>query len=134
MRGPGQPGEIREIKRLAMARRLQSRRGMTFVALDRAVQLIETLRPHAASLTSRDPDLADQLRRAATSIALNLGEGRKRTGKDRLQHWKVASGSAEEARTALRVAVAWGHVEHDSVQAALGLCDELCAMLWTMTR
>ncbi len=107
---------------------------MPFIALDRSVQLISALRPLVASLTSRDPDLADQLRRAASSVALNLGEGRKRTGKDRVQHWKVASGSAEEVRTALRIAVAWGHLEDADVTPALGLCDELCAMLWKMTR
>ena len=106
---------------------------MAFIALDRSVQLIETLRPHVAALMSRDPDLADQLRRAASSVALNLAEGRKCTGRDRIQHWKVASGSAEAVRAALRVAVAWGHVENATIAPSVAVCDELSAIRWTLT-
>ena len=40
-----------------------------------ATQLIRLLRPIVDRLRSQDRNLADQMRRAATSVVLNLGEG-----------------------------------------------------------
>jgi hypothetical protein len=38
-------------------------------------------------------------------VALNLDEGRRRAGQDRLHHFRVALGSAAELDTALRLAL-----------------------------
>jgi len=107
---------------------------MSFHALDVALELVSSLRQPVGALATRDPSLADQLRRAATSVPLNVGEGRRRVGRDRLHHWRIAAGSAEEVRTALRVALAWGHVDPAEVEPALDLCDRVLAMLWRLTR
>jgi len=107
---------------------------MSFQALDVALELVSSLRQPVGVLATRDPSLADQVRRAASSVALNLGEGRRRVGRDRVQHFRIAAGSAEEARTALRVALAWGHLGSAQVGDALALCDRVLAMLWRLTR
>jgi four helix bundle protein len=97
-----------------------------------ALRRSRSLRAPLAVLDRRDPSLAQQLRRAAASVPLNLGEGR-RTGKDRLHLWRVAAGSADEVAASLRVAEAFGHLDRASVDHALGLCDRLLAMLWRLT-
>jgi hypothetical protein len=49
-----------------------------------------------------------------------------------LHLWWVAAGSADEVRTALRAAVAWGDVDDAEVAEALGLLDRVLAMLWRL--
>ncbi len=79
------------------------------------------------------PQLFDQIRRAATSLVLNLAEGRKRIGRDRLNHWRIASGSADKVRAALRLAAAWGDLDPASYKKPFHLLDRLAAMLWRLT-
>jgi four helix bundle protein len=85
-------------------------------------------------LRSRDRALSEQIRRAASGISLNLAEGRRRCGADRLHSWRIAAGSAEEVRAALRVAAAWGDLAAAEVSEAIVLLDRLLAMLWRLTR
>src|SRR5579871_2230520 len=104
-----------------------------FEALEVALQVIALLKPLVAKIRVRDPELADQLKDAATSMALNLAEGSRRQGRDRLQHYRIASGSAEESHVALRVAVAWGCVDMHEVEAVIALLDREGAMTWRLT-
>ncbi len=106
---------------------------MAFEVLEVAVQMVGALRETLIVLERRDPDLARQVRRAAASVALNIGEGRRRTGKDRIHLWRVAAGSADEVASALRVAEAFGYLEGGGVAASLALCDRVLAMLWRLT-
>jgi four helix bundle protein len=106
---------------------------MPFDAFDVALEMIRQLREPLTAITERDPALAQQLRRAAASVPLNLSEGRRRNGRDRIHLWRVAAGSAGEVAASLRVAEAWGHVEAASIAAALGSCDRVLAMLWRLT-
>jgi four helix bundle protein len=103
-----------------------------FDALEVSLDLVRALRRPVALVRNRDRDLSRQIRRAASSIALNIAEGRERAGADRAHHWRVAAGSAAEVRAALRVAVAWGDVEDRDVARALELLDRVLAMLWRM--
>ena len=47
---------------------------MAFEVKELSIQLIEVLCPVVPRIKQRDKSLADQLSRAASSIALNLGE------------------------------------------------------------
>jgi four helix bundle protein len=67
---------------------------------------------------SNNTDAARLISRAADSVPNHLAEGRKRLGRDRVHCWSVAAGSAEEVRTALRVAVAWGDLGEAEVREA----------------
>jgi four helix bundle protein len=106
---------------------------MPFDAFDVALEMIRHLREPLTAIPERDPALAQQLRRAAASVPLNLGEGRRRHGRDRIHLWRVAAGSADEVAASLRVAEAWGHVDAASIAPALALCDRVLAMLWRLT-
>jgi four helix bundle protein len=106
---------------------------VTFQALEIALDAIRHLVEPLTTIAQRDPDLARQLRRAAASMALNLGEGRRRTGRDRLHLWRVAAGSAAEVVTALRVAEAFGHVRAGAVAPVLERCGRVLAITYTLT-
>jgi four helix bundle protein len=56
-------------------------------------------------------------------VPLNLAEGRRRVGKDRLHHFRIAAGSADELRVALLVARAWGDLGAGDVRQAFALLD-----------
>ena len=105
---------------------------MKFIAAQTSLDLIGALRPATAALRARDANLHDQIRRAATSIALNLAEASGRSGRDRRHHFRIAAGSAEEVRVALRVACAWGDLPEPMISAPLGILDRLIAMLWKL--
>jgi four helix bundle protein len=106
---------------------------MSFHAFDVALEMIGHLRQPLAAIAQHDPDLAQQLRRAAASVPLNLSEGRRRHGRDRLHLFRVAAGSADEVVATLRVAEAWGHLERASIAPALASCDRVLAMVWRLT-
>jgi|AACY02.8.fsa_nt_gi S23 ribosomal protein. len=52
---------------------------------------------------SGEAALADQARRASASVVLNIAEGAGRTGKARLNHYRIARGSAAEVCAVLDV-------------------------------
>ncbi len=106
---------------------------MHFQALEIALSMIGSLRAPLTKIARHDRDLERQLRKAAASVALNLGEGRRRAGKDRTHLWRVAGGSADETRLGLLVAEAWAYVAHDEIAEALELLDRLLAITWTLT-
>jgi four helix bundle protein len=72
--------------------------------------------------------LTDQTARAVTSVPLNLAEGAGRRGRDRVHHWRIAYGSALEARTALEMLVATGSVDVEAAATADALLDRVAAM------
>ena len=98
-----------------------------------ALEMIGEMRGLVARLAKCDRDLADQVRRSASSVALNIGEGQRREGRARAQFYRIAAGSASETRTALKVAVAWGHLAVEEATAADTLLDRVLAMLWRLT-
>ena len=107
---------------------------MAFDALDASLALVPHLKKPVARIARCDRSLATQIRRAAASVALNLAEGRRRIGGDRLQSWRVAAGSNAECRAALEVAIGWGWIRAAEVAEAMALHDRLAAMLHRMTR
>jgi four helix bundle protein len=107
---------------------------MRFETLELALEVVRCLRPAIAPLRARDPELFAQIRAAASSLCLNLAEGNRRSGLDRRRVFRIAAGSADEVRAALRVAVAWGELRGEAVAPALALVDRVLAMLWRLTR
>jgi four helix bundle protein len=104
-----------------------------FLAFDAALALVRCVRGPIEQVATRDRSLADQLRRAASSVPLNVSEGNRRTGKDRIHLWRVAAGSADEVRAALLVAEAWGYLDQDAIAEALDRIDQMLAILWRLT-
>ena len=107
---------------------------MAFQVAELSIQLIEVLAPLVLRIKSRDRSLADQLSRAASSIALNLGEAQLSDPGNRRARLFTAAGSANETLTGLRVAVAWRHLPAEAAQQPMALARRIVAILWTMTR
>lgn len=103
-----------------------------FHAYEAALGLVRVLGPLHAQVHKSDRDLASQIRRAGSSILLNLAEGAGRRGRDRIHFYRIALGSAREVRAALDVARAWKAI--GSSPEADALLDRVCAMLWRLTR
>ena len=103
-----------------------------FEARDVAEQFVASLRYVVDAVADRSADLGGQLRRAATSAALNTAEGGRREGRDRNHHFRIAAGSCDEAASAVRIAIAWGWVEPDAAAPALALADRLQALLYRL--
>ena len=106
----------------------------TFHAHEVAMEMVTALRPCLETLARHDRDLASQLRRAAASVVLNIAEGSGRWGKDRIQHYRIAAGSAAEAKSALELARVWGFVGASMIQAPTALVVRVQAMLWRLTQ
>jgi four helix bundle protein len=106
---------------------------MAFQVEELAVELIEALQPLVQRIKARDRALADQIRRAASSVALNIGEGNYSDPGNRRARLFTASGSAAETRLALRVAVSWQHCALADAEPARLLLDRIVPMLWKLT-
>jgi four helix bundle protein len=78
---------------------------------DDMLDALRLMRPVLAAIERRDADLARQLRRAASSVVLNLAEGSGSFGRMRTARYRTALGSARETMSCLRVAEAFGYVE-----------------------
>ena len=65
--------------------------------------VVRELRPFVSSLAHVDPDLARQMRRALTSVALNVAEGMGSRGKLRAARYHTALGSARETLSCIEV-------------------------------
>ena len=87
--------------------------------LEHTLQVIGLTRPLVEAVARRDRDLASQLRRALSSIALNLSEGLATEAGNARLRFATARGSLREAHTALRFAVAWGYVPVEAAGSAL---------------
>jgi four helix bundle protein len=98
-----------------------------FIAYEVSLHLIRSLRDVVPFIKKHDRDLADQLQRAATSVALNLGEGARQTAGNQRLRFESAHGSANEVKAALAVAASWGWIA-DATQTLAVL-----ALLWRLT-
>jgi four helix bundle protein len=85
------------------------------------------------AIERHDRDLGNQLRRAASSVALNIAEGSGSHGGTRLTRYRTALGSARETGACIDVAVALGYVEEVD-EGLLERLDRVQAMLVRLVR
>lgn len=106
---------------------------MPLIVASLSVELVAALRPLVPRIKRHDRSLADQLVRAASSVALNIAESEYSDPGNRRSRFFSAAGSANES-LALRVAVAWGYFAQGEADAAEALLRRVLAMLWRLTR
>jgi four helix bundle protein len=85
-------------------------------------------------IRAQDAKLADQLRRAAQSVVLNIAEGRGNKAGNAELRFATACGSAKEVRAALHVASDWGYLEPPVVTHLDRRLDRVCAITWSLSR
>ena len=97
------------------------------------IDFLRELRPIVSQIELHDRDLARQLRRAASSMALNTSEGSGSSGGTRRERYRNALGSARETGACLDVARALGYI--DEVDAnLLDALDHVRATLFRIVR
>ena len=104
-----------------------------FDTLEMSLTVLERLAPLEPKLRQRRKSLADEVGRAAESIALNVSEARQRAGLDRADLFRRAAGSASELTTALRIARARGYITPAELAAVDVVLDRVRARLWRLT-
>jgi hypothetical protein len=62
------------------------------------LELIHSLRVPLAQLSTKDADLVGQIRRAASSIGLNLSEGKRRTGTVKTDYTAISTSAGLDHR------------------------------------
>ncbi|HEY3817105.1 MAG TPA: four helix bundle protein [Polyangiaceae bacterium] len=75
------------------------------------LEVLRMLRPVIAQIEKHDRDLGNQLRRASSSVPLNIAEASGSAGGTRNVRYRTALGSAREVNACLDVALALGYVE-----------------------
>ena len=77
--------------------------------------------------------LTDQMRRAAVSVVSNIAEGKGRESRLEFLHFlAIAQGSVTELETQILLSIRLKYLSKDSADKALGLCDEIGRMLYSM--
>src|SRR5262245_30334008 len=90
-----------------------------------ALDGVARLRPLLEGLRRHDRSLEDQIRRASSSVVLNLAEAARCEGGNRRMRLETADGSLSEARVALKLATAWGYIEVSETEAVDAQLDRV---------
>jgi four helix bundle protein len=102
--------------------------------LDHVFRVIALVRPIVESIGRRDRDLASQVRRAMSSVGLNLGEAFGTASGNARLRFETARGSLYEVQAGIGIAIAWGFVSEADAAAALQAIDGLGARVFGLAR
>jgi len=115
----------------------------SYEILEQALSVVSLASPLVAAIQrkdrdaeewSKDHDLASQVRRALSSVGLNLAEAfGTAAGNGRLR-FETARGSLYEAQAGIRIAVAWGYFTQQQAEAALAAMDALGGRIYGLAR
>jgi len=104
-----------------------------FQALDVATQAATACVELCDNIRKPFGDAVSQLTRAALSIPLNIAEGSGRIGKARVNHYRIAYGSARESVKVVEILMALNRVDPKQAKTCLNLLDRVGAMCWRLT-
>ena len=97
--------------------------------LDSLVEMVRAVHGLAGKVAQHDRDLAQQMKRASTSAALNGSEGLYAKAGKRRSRLEDAVNSARETLMALRIAGACGYLPASEATEAMRDVDSVIAVL-----
>jgi four helix bundle protein len=97
-----------------------------------AISAVRLVRPLIEQVERSDRDLGRQMRRAASSVPLNVAEGSRSAGRNASVRYSTAMGSAQEMIAALETAEALGYLDGAQLPKALDRFDHVVAILWKL--
>ncbi len=102
---------------------------------NRSLELVSLSQEIISGLPKGHAFLADQLRRASTSIVLNFAEGHdKGTLTEQRRYFRIARGSAQEVAAIFDVAHRLGAIAPAHYEQGADLCDHIVRMLFRFRR
>lgn len=102
--------------------------------LEEVVNIIELVRPLVLTVARHDRDLGSQIRRALSSVGLNVSEGFGNAQGNARLRFESARGSLYEAQAGLRMAIAWGYLSVPDCEKALAAINSLGARVYGLGR
>ena len=87
----------------------------------------------ARRVERRDRDLARQMRRSSTSVALNISEGTYARGGNKRARYQTAAAEAAETSAAIELAAAAGYISSSGHERTLDRLDHIAAVMWKLT-
>jgi four helix bundle protein len=100
----------------------------------RARKVVREVAPLLQMVKRHDKPLADQLKRAAQSVVLNIAEARGSDAGNARARFATACGSAKEVRAALHIASDWGYIGSQQATHLDRRLDEVCAITWCLAK
>ena len=97
-----------------------------------SLQVVESVSSLANRVQQHDRDLARQMRRACSSVTLNIAEGMYSRAGNRLARFHDAMGSAKETMACLQVCVAAKYLAQSQVHADLARIDHVVGGLYRL--
>jgi four helix bundle protein len=99
-------------------------------ALELMMDVMPAIRQLVVAITKHDRNLADEAKRAATSVVSNHAEADGVRGGHRRERIQTAQGSLTELRSQLKLAAAWGYVPREQIDRVDAYLDRVAAMTW----
>jgi len=102
--------------------------------LELIINTLAGARPLVEAVQRKDRDLANQIRRALSSIGLNTAEAFGNSAGNCRLRFETARGSLLEAQAGLRMAIAWGYFTSERAAATLTALDWISRRLYGLAR
>ncbi len=100
---------------------------MSFVTRDVAQEIVRRVGPLVARVEEYDENLAEETRRLAASMMMNIGAAGAYDGEERQERFRAASGKAAALAAALDIATIWSYINRPD--ETLALLDRLGGLL-----
>jgi len=100
--------------------------------LDSLVEMVRVVHALSGKVAQHNRDLAQQMQRASTSVALNTSEGLYAKAGKRRSRLEDAVNSARETLMALRIAGACGYLQEGEASAAALEVESVIRVLWVL--
>ena len=111
---------------------MQQRNTRNLLSEEVATDAVVLLRPLVELIHRHDKGLADQIRRAASSVVLNLAEAAYNNAGHRRARFESARGSANEVRAGLHLACAWGYITPGKAAVVDAHYDRVLALTYRL--
>ena len=99
-----------------------------------ALAMVKSVHALSRKVQRWDPDLARQMRRASSSVPLNMMEGWHARAGTRIARFDTAMQEARETIGCLDVSMAIGYLSADDCVTDLDRLDHIVATLWKLCR
>jgi four helix bundle protein len=100
---------------------------------DVALVMVREVAAVARRVERRDRDLARQMRRSSTAVALNISKGTYARGGNKPARYQTAMAEAAETSATIESAAAAGYIPSTGHERTLDRLDHIAAVMWKLT-